>query len=318
MNQFDLARIILLLIGHPVSKVRLARLIYFVHKDLIRKKLLAPSSILYIRSPLGPIPDGYTTLALDNDDIITTRNTSTHLSYAAEDYTVSERAIEEESTLLEQYRDMLGVIEGTLKILRPYKTPELVKISHQEPSWLAHHNGEIYEISPQDLKVTFPEQKPLHLKINLIPIIDKSKSELNKAGAMQAHLLRGMIADIVKESTDLEYPDNPATAAPAKPNKQKVAWKIQLPTIHLKISRKKTPKKPPENPTENSTDSDTPANKRQTEAKSSPSSDKDREARKISSSQNKGEAAQDIPPSQNEGENRTNTEQNNYASKGRE
>lgn len=258
MNQLDLARIILLLIGRPVSKVRLARLIYFVHKDLIRKKLLMPTSILYIRSPLGPIPDGYTTLTLESEDIIAQPNTSSNLSYAAEDYAVSERAIETESTLLEQYRDMLGVIEKTLKILQPYTTPELIRISHNEPSWLAHHNGEIYQISPQDLKLTFPEQKPLHLKLNLIPLADKSKTQTNKIGAMQAHLLRGMIADIVKESTDLEYPDDPATSTPPeKPNK----W--QLPLIRLKITRKKPEK------TKNSQDESKPSNNSQPSVKAS-------------------------------------------------
>jgi len=235
MNQRDLARVILLLIGRPVSKVRLARLIYFVHKDLIRKKLLSPSDILYIRSPLGPIPDGYTTLTLDSEDIVVQRNASSNLSYTSEDYTISERTLEAETTLLEQYRDMLSVIEKTLKILRPYTTPELIKISHNEPSWLAHRNGEIYQISPQDLKLTFPEQKPLHLKLNLIPMIDKSKNDVNLMGTMQAHLLRGMIADIVKESTDLEYPDDPETENPPKSDGK---WR-GLPLIRFKILRKK-------------------------------------------------------------------------------
>lgn len=235
MNQHDLARIILLLIGRPVSKIRLARLIYFTHKDLIRKKLLSPSDILYIRSPLGPIPDGYTTLTLESDDIIAQRNTSSNLSCASEDYAISERALEAEATLLEQYRDMLAVIESTLKILQPYKTPELIEITHREPSWLAHRNGEIYQISPQDLKLTFPEQKPLHIKINFIPIKTKPKSPENKLGAMQAHLLRGMIADIVKESTDLEYPDDPATKNPPEQAKKRSG----LPIIRFKITRKR-------------------------------------------------------------------------------
>lgn len=266
MNQLDLARIILILIGRPVSKVRLARLIYFVHKDLIRKKLLTPANILYIRSPLGPIPDGYTTLTLESEDIIAQPNTSSNLSYAAEDYAVSERAIETESTLLEQYRDMLGVIEKTLKILQPYTTPELIRISHHEPSWLAHRNGEIYQISPQDLKLTFPEQKPLHLKLNLIPLADKSKAGVNKIGAMQAHLLRGMIADIVKESTDLEYPDDPATSTPPeKPNKR-----LQLPLIRFKITRKKPEKAKQGKNQKNSQDESKPAENPEPPVKDSP------------------------------------------------
>lgn len=288
MNQLDLARIILLLIGRPVSKVRLARLIYFVHKDLIRKKLLTPHDILYIRSPLGPIPDGYTTLAMESEDIIAQRNTSSSLSYATEDYTVSEQTLEAEATLLEQYREMLGVIEKTLKILRPYTTPELIRISHNEPSWLAHHNGEIYQISTQDLKITFPEQKPLHLKINLIPLNDKPKTEANKIGAMQAHLLRGMIADIVKESTDLEYPNDPATNAPPstsrslkdpKVPKTSIRW-LQLPTIRLKISRKK------------------------------PQAGQEKNTKNSLPSQNKSRVNKDSQPLHNEGENRTITERN--------
>lgn len=37
MNFYELSRTILLLNRKPIGKVRFARLIYFVHKELIRK-----------------------------------------------------------------------------------------------------------------------------------------------------------------------------------------------------------------------------------------------------------------------------------------
>ena len=44
-----------------------------------------------------------------------------------------------------------------------------------------------------------------------IKIRIKRKKPSSQAGALQANLLRGMLKDIVQESTDLEYPDQPDT-----------------------------------------------------------------------------------------------------------
>lgn len=213
MTLYELARTILLLNRHPISKVRFARTIYFTHKELVRKKFMKIEDIAYIRSPLGPIPDGFLSLARDYTEIIIKHNPSAGLSYAAEEYTINPDAHpDEETSMLEQYREILAAVERTLNALQPYTTPQLVDISHYEPSWLEHSNGEIYYLSIADLKDTFPFSpfSPKQLKIRLV------RPNNNKAGALQATLLKGMIADIVKESTDLEYPDDKNTSKPPR------------------------------------------------------------------------------------------------------
>ncbi len=234
----ELSHTILLLHQRPMSKVRLARVVYFVHKELVRKKLMQIEDISYIRSPLGPIPDGFMTLANDHSNIISRRSASTNLSYASEEYLVnrSEDDHDLETTMLEQYRDTLKAIEHTLHALDKYTTPELVEASHHEPSWNAHSNGEIYYLTNADLKVLFPFSAilPSSIRIRL------SRPPANKAGALQATLLRGMVADIVKESTDLEYPDDlnsNTTPQHQKPRSVK-RLVIKLPTIRLKFLRK--------------------------------------------------------------------------------
>ncbi len=249
MTLYELARTILLLNRHPISKVRFARTIYFTHKELVRKKFMKIEDIAYIRSPLGPIPDGFLSLR-DYAEITIKHNPSAGLSYAAEEYTINPDArSDEETSTLEQYRDILAAIERTLTALQPYTTPQLVDISHYEPSWLEHSNGEIYHLSTADLKETFPFSpfSPKQLKIRLV------RPNNNKAGALQATLLKGMIADIVKESTDLEYPDDKNTAKP--PRKP-----LNRPFLRLKFRiRKKRPdansaapsgSKQPQKPTE--------------------------------------------------------------------
>ncbi len=233
----ELAHTILRINRTPISRVRFARIIYFVHKELIRKKFMTPEDIAYIRSPLGPIPEGFATLAENSLNIIVShRDDPDDLSYTAEEYAVrnhTDAEIDAETTMLEQYRDILNTIENTLKTIRGYTTPELIQTCHREPSWLAHANGELYYITPEDLKKSLPTPNfsPIRIKIRLIGHPSSKKS------AMQANLLRGMIADIVKESTDLEYP-NDAKTNTAKQPKQKTARKlkiIKLPDLHLKI-----------------------------------------------------------------------------------
>lgn len=257
MTLYELARTILLLNRHPISKVRFARTIYFTHKELVRKKFMKIEDIAYIRSPLGPIPDGFLSLARDYAEITIKHNPSAGLSYATEEYTINPDAhSDEETSMLEQYRDVLAAVEHTLNALQAYTTPQLVDISHYEPSWLEHSNGEIYYLSTADLKDTFPFSpfSPKQLKIRLV------RTNNNKAGALQATLLKGMIADIVKESTDLEYPDDKNTAKP--PRKP-----LNRPLLRLKFRiRKKRPdansaapsgSKQPQKPTETTPQSDT-------------------------------------------------------------
>lgn len=199
MNLYELARTILSINKAPINRARFARVIYFVHKELIRKKFMSPEDITYIRSPLGPIPEGLLRLALEHPNIIT--HPSLGPSFAAEEYTINLTDTDEaeETAMLEQYREVLKATERTLKALSPYTTPELVEASHSDPSWINNFNGTHFFITPADLRNPFPFTA-IRIKIRVKP----APSEL---GALQANLLRGMMQDIVKESTDLEYPD---------------------------------------------------------------------------------------------------------------
>lgn len=203
MDLYQLSKTILLLNKAPINKVRFARVIYFVHKELIRKKFMSPEDIAYIRSPLGPIPNGMLQLALNHPSIVATP-ASDRPSFAAEEYTLksSEANEIEEVLMLEQYREVLKATERTLKALAPHTTPELVQASHADPSWVNNFNGTRYFITPADLKNPFPFNT-IRVKIRV------KRPSINELGALQANLLRGMIQDIVKESTDLEYPDQP-------------------------------------------------------------------------------------------------------------
>lgn len=215
MNLYELARTILLLSNSPINKVRFARIIYFVHKELIRKKFMSPEDIAYIRSPLGPIPEGLFRLPLEHPNIIT--HPAMGPSFAAEEYAIqpADAGETEETLMLEQYREVLKTVERTLKALSPYTTPELVEASHADPSWTNNLNGTHFFITPADLKNPFPFIA-VRIKIRVKP----APSEL---GALQANLLRGMMQDIVKESTDLEYPDQANTNNPNNTNSPKTA-----------------------------------------------------------------------------------------------
>ena len=202
MDLYQLSKTILLLNKTPINRVRFARTVYFVHKELIRKKFMSPEDIAYIRSPLGPIPEGLRRLALEHPNIIASP-ASNRPSFAAEEYTLNSSDAEdtEETLMLEQYREILKTVERTLKALSLHTTPELVEASHADPSWTNNFNGARFIITPADLKNPFP--------FSTIRIKIRVKPAPNELGALQANLLRGMMQDIVKESTDLEYPDDP-------------------------------------------------------------------------------------------------------------
>lgn len=197
MNFHELAITILLLNHGPISKVRFARTIYFVHKELIRKGIMKSEDIAYIRSPLGPVPEGFMRLAIDIPSIISQKISSSLLSYESEEYAMNDLV----DKLPEQHREVAAVIEKVLDMLKLRTTPELVEASH-DPSWRLHRNGARYFISAADLRNIFPfPQIRIRIKIK--------RPASNEIGALQATLVRGMISDIVKESTDLEYPDQP-------------------------------------------------------------------------------------------------------------
>ncbi len=182
----DLARNILALGKVPLTKVRFAKTIYFVHKELIRNNLANKSDIQYIRMPLGPVPEGFMQLTEANPEITCQKVRNPQLAYEAVEYsTQSEyRGAEEAKT----------VILGTLKTLRKFNTSNLVDTSHQDPSWQLHKNGDVYFIGEDDMARD-------------LSILERMKNSGNENNRMQASLVNGMIDDIVAESTALEFPE---------------------------------------------------------------------------------------------------------------
>jgi len=215
MNLEQLTDLVLSLNEHPLTRIRLTKAIYFVHKELVRKKLMQLNDITYIRLPLGPAPAELPEIVLQHPNIIV-NNIPSDLLYENKTYTL--KSTEHPDNISPK---AISTIQKTLKLLENYRTPELVRAS-QDPSWFSHINGETYHLTPADLKTTLPTT-PLRLKIHF-------KTTSNEIGALQATLLRGMLSDIVKESTDLEYPDIPA---PAKSPHDQDSIKLRKFTIKL-------------------------------------------------------------------------------------
>lgn len=201
MGLYDLASLILILNHGPISRVRFSRTIYFVHKELVRKKLMRIDDIAYLRLPLGPVPEGFMTLASDHPDIIIRPIAGSGLSYEAEEFTLpnEQEPANNSSDRAAEQQQIQRVIQRTLLALQSHPTSELVSASHDQ-SWTYHKNGERYFLTPADLKNTFP-----FLSITLRFRLKRPAN--NEIGLLQATLLRGMLNDIVRESTDLEYPD---------------------------------------------------------------------------------------------------------------
>lgn len=191
MDLKQLTELILSLNETPLTRIRLTKAIYFVHKELVRKKLMALQDITYIRLPLGPAPDGLLDIILNHPEIII-QDIPSNLLYENKTYTIDQKESGSVS-------DIVNTTQKILSLLKKHRTTELVRAS-QDPSWIAHKNGEKYQLTPDDLKNIFPNTQ-IHFKIRV-------KATPNEIGSLQATLLRGMLNDIVKESTDLEYPDD--------------------------------------------------------------------------------------------------------------
>lgn len=185
-NLYELATRILLLEEIPLSKVRFAKTIYFVHKALIQKNILTDDYIQYYRMPLGPVPFGFMTLDSDYSDIITEK-IPTGLSYNSILYsTISKR----------KEIDTLNIsIKNILNDLKNVSTSELIDSSHLDKSWVDNLNGTLYTMSKEDYD-------------NKLPFNKSPSAAVNEDQSIQANLVRGMVKDIVDESTDLEYPSN--------------------------------------------------------------------------------------------------------------
>lgn len=179
-----LAKNILALERNPISKVRFAKTIYFVYKELVRNQLVDIKSLKFIRMPLGPVPDGF--MALSDDAIkITHTPAGSGLIYESVNYHTD--------ALFNGSNAEKNIIQKTLNILRKNSTSELVEISHKDYSWLNNKNGNRYHITDKDMA-------------NNLSLLTDTTNQDND-DRLQASLVRGMLDDIVSESTDLEYPE---------------------------------------------------------------------------------------------------------------
>lgn len=183
---YTLAKDVLLHETNGISKVRFAKILYFIHKELIRVGEVASDELSFIRMPLGPVPYGFMDLGLSKHiDVLIADKAA--LSYNTQIYKLKKA---EKVKPSEYY----PVVERVLNALHAFNTSQLVEISHLDPSWVKAKNGDDYYITKEDLSNNLPK--------NNAPKLSK---ELD-AQRLQASLVSGMIDDIVEESTSLEYP----------------------------------------------------------------------------------------------------------------
>lgn len=191
MNLNQLARVILHIENDGISKVRFAKTIYFVHKELVRNNIMLSNDIEYIRMPLGPVPNGFMELSDINEDIVT-QIVHSGLSYNSVNYSLKLKRFSK--TKIHE-NEIYQAIKSILNSLQHVSTGILVEKSHEEQSWIDHKNGELYFIQASDLENPLPSQ-------------DKGISIALENQKIQASLVKGMLDDIVSESTALEYPSD--------------------------------------------------------------------------------------------------------------
>ena len=174
-----------------LSKVKFAKIIYFIHKGLVNCKLSAVKDLEFIRMPLGPVPVGF--MGLSEDSAFSVSNiTNMGLVYNSQIYTIKEN---QESSGDDNFS---ATVKKLFSQLNKLTTSDLVEKSHQEPSWIENINGAMYFINDADLAKPLPKNAEM-----------KVGGDENQR--LQEKLVEGMLDDIVSGSTSLEYPD---------PNKQ--------------------------------------------------------------------------------------------------
>lgn len=167
------------------SKVKFAKLIYFVHKEMVRSGQVKTNELSFVRMPLGPVPVGF--MELGNRDGIEVSELKTSLLYNSQVYNYSGSEKPELSDAI------ISLAKNTLKHLTPMSTSDIVELSHQEDSWKKLTNGDKFEISEKDLETVIPEN---------------IKSSEENDSSLQEKLVSGMLSDIVASSTSLEYPED--------------------------------------------------------------------------------------------------------------
>lgn len=168
-----------------ISKVRLAKLIYFAHKGLVQQGLSKIDELKFIRMPLGPVPLDFK--ALSGESSFATRQVATTLSYNKQVFMLNDDFVVENDFRYEYVKNLY-------KQLRTLSTSTLVAESHKEPSWQKYHNGDEYFMEKDDVLLPLP-----------LTTGAKVSQEVENQ-LLQARLVEGMLDDIVEESTLLEYP----------------------------------------------------------------------------------------------------------------
>lgn len=170
-----------------LSKVKFAKIIYFIYKGLVNSKLSSVKDLEFIRMPLGPVPVGFMGLS-DDPAFSVSKISNLGPVYNSQIYTIKEN---QPSSDDDNFSVTVKKLFGQLNKLT---TSDLVKKSHQEPSWIENVNGTMYFINDADLA------KPLPKNAEMTVGGDENQR-------LQEKLVEGMIDDIVSGSTSLEYPD---------------------------------------------------------------------------------------------------------------
>lgn len=179
-----LTKEILAVSNKPISKVRLAKMVYFSFKELVMAGYYKPTDLAFIRMPLGPVPYGFYDI-LKTDDDITINIADVGLSYNRENYSLKAGV-----NVKSRYLDFLSKVVNKLD---QYPTSSLVEISHSDSSWLDNNNGDTYYVSKTDLS---------HFKgIKITQLSGEFDDQL-----IQSKLVKGMKEEIVKDSSALEFP----------------------------------------------------------------------------------------------------------------
>jgi len=170
-----------------LSKVKFAKIIYFVHKGLVNSKLSSANDLKFIRMPLGPVPVGF--MSLSDDSAFNVSNVAnTGLVYNSQIYKIKD------GQNVSNNDDFSATVKKLFGQLNKLTTSDLVEKSHQEPSWIEHPNGIEYFVSEADLAMPLPKGTDVTLGGD-----DDQR--------LQEKLVEGMLNDIVSGSTSLEYPD---------------------------------------------------------------------------------------------------------------
>lgn len=167
------------------SKVKFAKLIYFLHKELVRSGLVNTKALSFVRMPLGPVPVDF--MDLQNQEGIIVSEQTTSLLYNSQVYNYSGSYNPDLSD------SIISMTKGTIMSLIQMSTSDLVELSHQEDSWKKYSNGDVFEISDCDMETFIPK------------ILKLSKEN---DSSLQEKLVSGMLSDIVASSTSLEYPED--------------------------------------------------------------------------------------------------------------